>query len=49
MDKLFISPPFHAGVVEVAGSWVPLSLVYVAGAARDAGFDAEIYDAMTRE
>jgi anaerobic magnesium-protoporphyrin IX monomethyl ester cyclase len=46
---LFISPPFHAGVVEVAGSWVPLSLVYVAGAAREAGFDAEIYDAMTKK
>ena len=46
---LFITPPFHAGVVEVAGSWVPLYLVYLAGAAREAGFEAEIYDAMTKQ
>jgi anaerobic magnesium-protoporphyrin IX monomethyl ester cyclase len=46
---LFISPPFHAGVVEVAGSWIPLNLVYLAGAAREAGFEAEIYDAMTKK
>jgi anaerobic magnesium-protoporphyrin IX monomethyl ester cyclase len=46
---LFITPPFHAGVVEVAGAWVPLSLVYVAGAARNAGYEAEIYDAMTKK
>ncbi|RMG04820.1 MAG: radical SAM protein [Nitrospirae bacterium] len=46
---LFITPPFHAGVVEVAGSWVPLYHVYLAGAVREAGFDAEIYDAMTKK
>ncbi len=46
---LFITPPFHAGVVEVAGSWVPLYFVYLAGAAREAGFEAEIYDAMTKQ
>ena len=40
---LFISPPFHAGVVEVAGSWIPLNLVYLAGAAREAGFEAEAW------
>ncbi len=45
---LFITPPYHAGVVEVAGAWVPLSLVYVAGAAMDAGYETEIYDAMTK-
>ncbi len=45
---LFITPPFHAGVVEVAGKWVPLYYVYLAGAVRSAGFDAEIYDAMTK-
>ncbi|GAB4541475.1 MAG: hypothetical protein Fur0020_10890 [Thermodesulfovibrionia bacterium] len=45
---LFISPPFHAGVVEVAGKWVPLYYVYLAGAVMSAGFDAEIYDAMTK-
>jgi anaerobic magnesium-protoporphyrin IX monomethyl ester cyclase len=46
---LLISPPFHAGVVEVAGAWVPLSLVYVAGAAMEAGYETEIYDAMTKK
>ncbi len=45
---LFITPPFHAGVVEVAGKWVPLYLVYLAGAVRAAGYDAAIYDAMTK-
>ncbi len=45
---LFITPPFHAGVVEVAGSWVPLYYVYLAGAVRAAKFEAEIYDAMTK-
>lgn len=45
---LFITPPFHAGVVEVAGRWVPLSMVYLAGAARDAGLSVQIYDAMTK-
>jgi len=45
---LFITPPFHAGVVEVAGRWVPLSMVYLAGAAREAGLSVKIYDAMTK-
>lgn len=45
---LFITPPFHAGVVEVAGSWVPLYYVYLAGATRAAGYQTEIYDAMTK-
>lgn len=45
---LFITPPFHAGVVEVAGKWVPLYFVYLAGAARTAGYEAAIYDAMTK-
>lgn len=46
---LFITPPYHAGVVESAGRWMPLSYVYLAGAVREAGFEAEIYDAMTRQ
>ncbi len=45
---LFITPPYHAGVVEVAGRWVPLYFVYLAGAARKAGFEPIIYDAMTK-
>lgn len=46
---LFITPPYHAGVVEVAGKWVPLYLVYLAGAARTAGYHVAIYDAMTKD
>jgi len=46
---LFITPPYHAGVVEVAGKWVPLYLVTLAGAVRAAGHDAAIYDAMTKD
>jgi anaerobic magnesium-protoporphyrin IX monomethyl ester cyclase len=44
---LFITPPYHCGVVEVAGRWIPLHLVYLAGSVREAGFDCEIYDAMS--
>ena len=44
---LFITPPYHCGVVEVAGRWIPLHLAYLAGSVRQAGFDCEIYDAMT--
>ncbi len=46
---LFITPPYHAGVVEVAGHWVPLYLVYLAGATQAAGYETEIYDAMTKD
>jgi anaerobic magnesium-protoporphyrin IX monomethyl ester cyclase len=45
---LFITPPYHCGVVEVAGRWVPLTFVYLAGAVRQAGFEPLIYDAMTK-
>ncbi len=49
-DKiLFITPPYHCGVVEVAGRWVPLTFVYLAGAVRRAGFEPVIYDAMTKQ
>lgn len=44
---LFITPPYHCGVVEVAGRWIPLQFVYLAGAAREAGFEAKLYDAMS--
>jgi len=46
---LFVTPPYHCGVVEVAGRWIPLHFVYLAGAARQAGVEAEIYDAMTKD
>jgi anaerobic magnesium-protoporphyrin IX monomethyl ester cyclase len=45
---LFITPPYHSGVDEIAGRWIPLGLVYLAGAARQANLDAEIYDAMAK-
>jgi|GEM_PF-154120 len=44
---LFITPPYHCGVVEVAGRWIPLTFVYLSGAAKEAGFEPLIYDAMT--
>lgn len=46
---LFITAPYHANVVEVAGRWIPLYYVYLAGAARQAGIEVEIYDAMTKK
>jgi anaerobic magnesium-protoporphyrin IX monomethyl ester cyclase len=35
-------------VDKIAGRWVPLGLVYLAAAARQANLDAEIYDAMVK-
>jgi anaerobic magnesium-protoporphyrin IX monomethyl ester cyclase len=35
-------------VDEIAGRWIPLGLVYLAGAARQANLDTEIYDAMAK-
>jgi anaerobic magnesium-protoporphyrin IX monomethyl ester cyclase len=45
---LLVTPPYHCGVVEVAGRWVPLNLLYVAAAARSAGVEVVLYDAMSR-
>lgn len=45
---LLITPPYHAGVVEAAGSWPHIGFVYIAGHVRAAGFEVEIYDAMTK-
>jgi anaerobic magnesium-protoporphyrin IX monomethyl ester cyclase len=42
-----ITPPYHSGVVETAGSWPNVAFVYIAGALREAGFEPIIYDAMT--
>ncbi len=44
---IFVTPPYHCGVVEVAGSWPPLGFVYLGAQARKAGWNVEIYDAMT--
>lgn len=45
---MLITPPYHAGVVEAAGSWPHLGFIYIAGHVRAAGFQAVIYDAMTK-
>lgn len=45
---LLITPPYHCGILESAGSWVPTGLVYVAGSLRKAGYQVDIYDAMTK-
>ena len=46
-ELLLITPPYHCGVVEVAGRWLPLNLLYVAAAARSAGVEPVLYDAMS--
>ena len=45
---LFVTPPYHSGVDEIAGRWIPLGLAYLAGAARQTNLDVEIYDAMAK-
>ncbi|MBK5276297.1 MAG: cobalamin-dependent protein [Desulfuromonadales bacterium] len=45
---LFVTPPYHSGVDEIAGRWIPLGLVYLAAAARQAGLTVELYDAMAK-
>jgi anaerobic magnesium-protoporphyrin IX monomethyl ester cyclase len=45
---LLVTPPYHSGVVESAGTWLPLSLLYVGGALQQAGYGVALYDAMTR-
>jgi anaerobic magnesium-protoporphyrin IX monomethyl ester cyclase len=44
---LLVTPPYHCGMVESAGVWMPLGLAYLAGSLRRAGYDPEIYDAMS--
>ncbi len=46
-ELLLVTPPFHCGVVEVAGRWLPLNLLYVSAAARRAGVVPRLYDAMS--
>ncbi len=45
---MLITPPYHCGVVESAGRWPNLGFVYIAGELEKAGFEVEIYDAMSK-
>lgn len=45
---LFVTAPYHCWGVQVVGAWPPLHLAYLAGAARDAGVEPKIYDAMNK-
>lgn len=42
-----ITPPYHSGVVESAGTWLNVGFVYIAGALREAGYEVDYYDAMS--
>ncbi len=44
---MLITPPYHSGVVESAGTWLNVGFVYIAGSLRAAGFDPEYYDSMS--
>jgi anaerobic magnesium-protoporphyrin IX monomethyl ester cyclase len=44
---LLITPPYHSGVVEAAGTWLNVGFVYIAGSLRAAGYEPDIYDAMS--
>ena len=45
---LFVTAPYHCWGVQVVGTWPPLHLVYMAGAALQAGAEARIFDAMNK-
>ena len=42
-----ITPPYHSGVVESAGTWLNVGFVYIAGALREGGYEVDYYDAMS--
>ena len=43
---LFVVPPYDCWGVQVIGTWPPLQIAYLAGAAEGAGHEARVYDAM---
>ncbi|MBL0211896.1 MAG: radical SAM protein [Holophagaceae bacterium] len=46
---LFVVPPYTSWGVDAIGTWPPLQIAYLAGAAERAGHEARIYDAMNTE
>lgn len=46
---LFITAPYYCWGVQVVGTWPPLHLAYLAGAASEAGHEAKIFDAMNKK
>ena len=42
-----ITPPYHSGVVESAGTWLNVGFVSIAGSLRAAGYEVVYYDAMS--
>ncbi|MEY3960821.1 MAG: hypothetical protein RIR14_1475, partial [Pseudomonadota bacterium] len=48
MRILFVHPNYHSGGAEIAGTWPPAWVAYLAGSLRAAGFDdIHFIDAMT--
>jgi anaerobic magnesium-protoporphyrin IX monomethyl ester cyclase len=46
---LLVTPPYSCWGVQTIGNWPPLQLAYLAGAARKAGHEARIFDAMNKD
>ncbi len=42
-----ITPPYHSGVVESAGTWLNVGFVSIGGSLRAAGYEVDYYDAMS--
>jgi anaerobic magnesium-protoporphyrin IX monomethyl ester cyclase len=50
MRVLFVHPNYHSGGAEIAGTWPPAWVAYLAGALKKAGFDdVHFIDAMTED
>lgn len=45
---LFVTAPYHCWGVQVVGTWPPLHLAYLAGAAIESGNEAKLFDAMNK-
>jgi anaerobic magnesium-protoporphyrin IX monomethyl ester cyclase len=44
---MLVTPPYHSGVVESAGTWLNVGFVYIAGSLCAAGYEPIYYDAMS--